>query len=264
VAALKSGSFAHVVVTGAAGAIGGALAELLAARHPQAHLSLVDVDEAALARRASTSTLPRTSTWVWDLAKPNALGEAWTKLVDAHGAPDGLVNCAGIMNVQSLAGTPWPEAQRLLDIDLVSPLRLMTLATPAMIERGRGFIVNVSSMAGRVPLRGCTHYGAAKAGLAMASEIARLELAPAGIRVVTVYPGPVASALERSARAQMTPTLISRLLPVGDPAEVARQTLRALDRGEARVVSPPFYRLADGALGIASWVTRRYSPPPTT
>lgn len=257
----------HVVITGAAGAIGGALARKFAQRFPRARLALVDVDEGGLAR--AVESLPRRSAeaasrWVWDLSKPEGLPAAWEALVSAHGAPDGLVNCAGIMHVQSLVGTSWSTGARLVDIDLVSPLRLMSLAAPAMVERRAGVIVNVSSMAGRVPLRGCTFYGGAKAGIAMASEIAHLELAPSGVRVVTVYPGPVASALERGARAQLTPTLISRLLPVGDPTEVAELTLRAIDRGEARVVSPPFYRLADRALGVAVWMTRRYSPRPSS
>jgi dehydrogenase/reductase SDR family member 7B len=246
--ALMAFELGHVVITGAAGAIGSALARKFAERFPRVRLALVDVDDGGLGR--AIDSLPRAaaekaSRWVWDLSKPESLPAAWEALVAAHGAPDGLVNCAGIMHVQSLVGTSWSTGARLVDIDLVSPLRLMSLAAPAMVERGAGVIVNVSSMAGRVPLRGCTFYGGAKAGIAMASEIAHLELAPSGVRVVTVYPGPVASALERGARAQLTPTLISRIMPVGDPAEVADLTIRAIDRKEARVVSPPFYRLAD-------------------
>ncbi len=166
------------------------------------------------------------------------------------------------MDVRSLAGMPWAAAQRVLDVDFTSPLRLMHLAAPAMLARGAGAIVNVSSMAGRVPLRGCTFYGGAKAGLAMASEIAHLERAPAGVRVVTVYPGPVASALEQGARAQLPPTRITRLLPTGAPDVIAAQIVRAIDRAAPRVVYPALYALADHAIGVASWVTRRFSPAP--
>jgi short-subunit dehydrogenase len=250
----------RVVVTGAAGAIGGAFARHLSRRDPDVHLVLADVDAAGL--EATALSLTHSSRRVWDLSKPEGLGAAWEELVASEGPVDGLVNCAGIMNVESLVGTTWTKGQRVLDIDLVSPLRLMSLAAPSMVERGAGLIVNVSSMAGRVPLRGCTFYGGAKAGIAMASEIAHLELAPAGVHVITVYPGPVASALERGARAQLPATLLSRVLPVGDPDDVAKGILGAWDRGEPRVVSPSFYRIADRALGVASWVTRRYSPRP--
>jgi short-subunit dehydrogenase len=255
-------SLRHVVVTGAAGAIGGALAERFGARYPGAHVSLVDVDAAALARRASS--IRGASQWVWDLSDPARLPDAWSALVETRGQVDALINCAGIMNVQSLVGTPWLAAQRLIDIDMISPLRLMSLAAPGMVTRGSGVIVNVSSMAGRVPLRGCTYYGAAKAGLAMASEIAHLELAGRGVHVVTVYPGPVTSALERGARAQMRPSLVSRLMPVGDPDRVAAMILRAVERREPRVVAPALYAVADRALGVATWITRRFSPPPST
>jgi short-subunit dehydrogenase len=251
-----------ILVTGAAGAIGAALADALAARHPGAHLALPDVDADGLARVAA-GLAGRASTWRWDLADPARLPERWAELTAARGPVDLLVNCAGIMEVRSLAGTPWALGQRLLDIDLTAPMRLMSLAAPSMIERGAGAIINVSSMAGRVPLRGCTFYGAAKAGLAMASEIARLELGPAGVQVLTVYPGPVKSNLERGARAQLRPSRISRLMPTGEARAIAQLVVRALDRDEPRVIYPALYALADRALGVASWVTRRFSPMPT-
>jgi NAD(P)-dependent dehydrogenase (short-subunit alcohol dehydrogenase family) len=247
-----------IVVTGAAGAIGAAITRALAAKHPDAHLALVDLAAPAVAAELGA----RASTWRWDLSRPDELEARWAALTDAHGAPDVLVNCAGIMDVRSLTGMPWAAGQRVLDVDFTSPMRLMHLAAPAMIARGAGAIVNVSSMAGRVPLRGCTFYGGAKAGMAMASEIAHLELAPAGVRVVTVYPGPVASALEAGARAQLPPTLLSRVLPTGDARAIAAMIVRAIDRGEPRVVYPALYALADRAIGVASWVTRRFSPAP--
>ena len=250
-----------VLVTGAAGAIGSAIAQALAARHPDAHLALTDVDEAGLARAAATLGA-RASTWRWDLAQVDALEARWRELASARGEIDVLVNCAGIMDVRSIAGMPWAAGRRVIDVDFIAPMRLMSLAAPSMIERGAGAIVNVSSMAGRVPLRGCAYYGGAKAGLAMASEIAHLELAPRGVHVVTVYPGPVASALERGARAQLSPTRLARWMPTGRAEVIAAAVARAIDRHEARVVYPAIYAAADRAIGVASWVTRRFSPAP--
>jgi 2-hydroxycyclohexanecarboxyl-CoA dehydrogenase len=166
------------------------------------------------------------------------------------------------MDVGWFARTDWRGARRLLDIDLVSPLRLMNLVAPTMIERGAGAIVNLASMAGRTPLRGCAYYGAAKAGLAMASEIAHLELAARGVSVVTVYPGPVSSALERRARAALAGGRIARIAPVGDAAVLARRIVTALDRGQPRVIYPALYAAADRALGVTRWFTARFSPDP--
>jgi short-subunit dehydrogenase len=251
----------HIAITGASGSIGAALARALAARHPRARLSLLDVDPAP-AQRLASDIGGRASAHRWDLAQPDRIEEALAALVTERGPVDGLVNSAGVMDVGWFATTGWGEARRLLDIDFVSPLRLMGLVAPGMIERGAGAIVNLASMAGRTPLRGCAYYGAAKAGLAMASEIAHLELAPRGISVVTVYPGPVSSPLERRARAALAGGRMARIAPVGDAEVLARRIVAALDRGQPRVVYPALYAAADRALGVTRWFTARFSPAP--
>jgi short-subunit dehydrogenase len=238
----------HVLVTGAGGAIGGALAELLANECPRARMTLVDKK-------------PLAKGVVWDLSKPDTLDAAWSAVVK-DGFVDVLVNCAGFMELVSFAGTPWELGRRLLDVDLVSPLRLMSLAVPSMKSHGRGAVVNVASLAGLVPLRGSSYYGAAKAGLAMASEIAHLELRSAGVDVVTVYPGPVASELERRARAQVPATFVSRAIPTGDARGLAAAIVRAVQKRSARVIYPPVYQTAAEMLSIARRVTARFSPAP--
>jgi short-subunit dehydrogenase len=248
----------HVLVTGAAGAIGGAVAEALARRAPGARLTLVDRDAPRLdeaARRLGAHAA------VWDLSEPDAIAPAWDAVV-ADVPVDVLVSCAGIMELRSFERTPWELGARLLAVDLESPLRLMALAVPSMRARGSGFVVNVASMAGLVPLRGSSYYGAAKAGLAMASEVARVELAPHGVHVLTVYPGPVASELERRARAQVRGSWLARAIPMGDADALARKIVDALERRTARVVYPPFYALAARALSVSRRFTARLSPEP--
>lgn len=248
----------HALVTGAAGAIGAALARVLRARDARLALSLVDVDPRidAIAAELSGRALR------WDLAQPDALDTRLGELVEASGPVDLLVNCAGVMDVRGIGSFEWESASRLLRIDLDSPLRLMSLVTPSMIARREGAIVNVSSMAGLTPIRGCSHYGAAKAGLAMASEIARLELREHGVKVVTVYPGPVRSELERRARAQLPQTLVSRWLPTGDANELAELTLRALDEDRPRLAYPTAYALASRVPALAGRITAWLSPAP--
>jgi short-subunit dehydrogenase len=138
----------------------------------------------------------------------------------------------------------------------------MQLGVAGMLERGGGFVVNVASMAGRVPLKGCVFYGAAKAGLAMASEIARGELGRRGVRVVTVYPGPVASALERGARAQYGDGALARAVPAGRPDQLARRILDAVERGRARVIYPTLYGLGWLATNTAARFALAAGPDP--
>jgi short-subunit dehydrogenase len=249
------------LITGAAGAIGGALARALSARFERAALTLVDVDEAGVTAIAADLGA-RARARVWDLTKPERLEPALRAAEAEHGPVHMLVNCAGIMEVCNFATTSWQTAERVLSVDLTSPLRLMSLVVPSMVARGSGWVINVSSLAGVTPLRGCSYYGAAKAGLAHASEIARIELAPRGVRVLTVYPGPVRSGLERRARDQFAQSRARDWIPTGDPEPLARAVLRAVERGAARVVYPRIYGVANRAPRIAGFITARISPEP--
>jgi short-subunit dehydrogenase len=251
---------AHVLVTGAAGAIGGAVARAMHAAWPATRFALLDRPDALPAMERLARELGGNATVHGvDLREVDRLPD----LVAELGSLDGLVNCAGIMRVMHLGSWSWKDAHDLLAIDLLAPLRLQDLVVHAMIERGRGVIVNVASMAGKVPLKGCAYYGAAKAGLAMASEIARADLAPHGVRVVTVYPGPVKSALEQGARdAYGGGGLLGRLVPTGDPDELARRILGAIERDEPRVIYPRLYGVGWSATNLSSWFALSYGPPP--
>ncbi len=253
----------RVLVTGAAGAIGAAIARAMRAAWPEVRLALLDRDAASMAGLARE--LGAATTHGADLRDVDAL-PALVRALDPPDRPDpfdGLVNCAGVMRVRRVATWAWDDARDLMAVDLLAPLRLQDLLVRGMVERGRGVIVNVASMAGKTPLKGCTYYGAAKAGLGMASEIAHAELRPHGVRVVTVYPGPVRSALEAGARADYGGGgWFGGLAPVGEPAELARRVLAAIARGEPRVVYPRVYELGRLAPTLASWIALTWGPPP--
>ncbi len=251
----------HILVTGAAGAIGGALSRELVARYPNAKQTLVDLDADGL-NRTLRAVGARARGAEWDLARPEQLEARVHEAQAAEGPIDALINCAGIMEVRTLATTPWERAELVLAIDLQSPLRLMNLLVPHMVEQHFGIVVNVSSLAGVTPLRGCSYYGAAKAGLAHASEIARIELSPQGVQVLTVYPGPVSSGLERRARDQYQESRARDWIPIGKPEPLARAIINALDRDAPRVVYPRIYDVANRAPRIAGFITSRISPQP--
>lgn len=254
----------HVLVTGAAGAIGGAVARELRARRPTVRLTLLDRDAGALA--ASASALGGDVAAVGcDLRDVDGLGKRLAAIERERGAVDGLVSSAGLMEVRRFEALDWARANDVLTVDLVAPLRLMQACVAGMLARGGGgFVVNVTSMAGRVPLKGCAFYGAAKAGLSMASEIAHAELGPRGIHVLTVYPGPVSSQLEHDARAQYPAALLARAVPMGRAEPLARRIVDALDERRPRVVYPSLYEVGYHALGIASRVALALGPEPVS
>lgn len=247
----------HVVITGAAGAIGAALARAMRAAWPDAELALVDREEPA-----AIATEVGGTPYVADLAKLDEL-PALVARIEERGPIDGLVNCAGVMNVRDVASWQWKDAQALLTIDMLAPLRLQDLVVRGMIDRGGGLIVNIASMAGRVPLKGCAYYGASKAGLAMASEIARADLAGRGVQVVTVYPGPVKSALEAGARAEYGGAgLFGRFAPTGDAGVLASRIMRAITDDQARVIYPSLYGVGWSAPNVSRWIALAFGPSP--
>ena len=250
----------HVAITGAAGAIGGAIARAMRHAWPGAALALIDREVAPMSELASE--LGDATVHAADLTDVEAL-PGLVERIAAHAPLDGLVNCAGIMRVRQVATWAWEDAEALLAVDLVAPLRLQALIVPGMTARDGGIVVNVASMAGHVALRGCAYYGAAKAGLAMASEVARADLARHGVRVVTVYPGPVRSALERGARADYGGGgWIGRLAPTGEPARLAALVMRAIERDEPRVIYPRAYGLGWNAPNVSRWLALTLGPPP--
>ena len=252
----------HVLITGTSGAIGGAIAREVRRRSASARLSFVDVEGTA-SEALAAELGGEVSCHARDLSDVDSLPSLVEEVSRRHGPVDGLVNCAGFMQVRRLERIPWEQAELLLRVDLLAPLRLMHAISAEMVERRSGFVVNVASMAGRVPIKGCAYYGAAKAGLAMASEIAHGELARRGIHVVTVYPGPVSSRLEQAARAQFGAGAVARVIPTGAPDALARRILDAVERGEPRVVYPSLYGIGFRFAGFASRVAMALGPEPS-
>jgi NAD(P)-dependent dehydrogenase (short-subunit alcohol dehydrogenase family) len=118
-------------------------------------------------------------------------------LVDAAiaqlGGVDILVNNAGdarphLGGALTISDSEWLDA---LDSNYLSAVRLSNLLAPAMADRGAGVIVNIASAAAMVPPPALAHYGAAKAALIVYGKALATELAPRGVRVVTITPGNV-------------------------------------------------------------------------
>jgi len=251
----------HIAITGATGAIGSALARSMRAAWPACELALIDRDRDLLERLAAELG-GTTSIHIADLRLIDALPDL-VAAVEHAGPLDGLVNCAGVMKIQHVSTWDWNHAHDLLALDLIAPLRLQALVARGMADRRRGLIINIASMAGKVPLRGGVYYAASKAGLGMASEIARADLAAHDVRVVTVYPGPIKSALEAGARADYGGGgWFGRIAPVGDPGELAKRIMIAVATDQPRVIYPRLYQAGWAATNVASWFALSFGPSP--
>jgi NAD(P)-dependent dehydrogenase (short-subunit alcohol dehydrogenase family) len=107
-----------------------------------------------------------------------------------HGPIDVLVNNAGVGYDGAIETIDFDRARAVLEANLWGPVRLIRAALPAMRARRSGVIVNITSVAGRVPATAFqAFYAASKHGLNAVSEALSQEIAPFGVRVVCIEPG---------------------------------------------------------------------------
>ncbi len=113
----------------------------------------------------------------------------------AHGRLTALVNNAGTAIGAALEDSGDDEARELFEVNLFGPLRLARLVLPGMRAQRYGRIINISSVAGRVPVPLLGLYSASKSALESSTEVLRMECAGWGVHAVVVAPGSFATGI---------------------------------------------------------------------
>ena len=189
----------RVFVTGAAGGIGRAVAEQVAAQGGR--LFLTDLDEAGLGEVASSLGPSVVVAEAADVRDHDAVRRLARRITDDHGAMDVVMNVAGISSwgtVTSLSPETW---RSMVEVNLMGPIHVIEELVPPMVEAGRGgHLVNVSSAAGIIGMPWHAAYSASKFGLRGVSEVLRFDLAQHGIGVSLVCPGAVHTPLTQTVR----------------------------------------------------------------
>jgi len=126
-----------------------------------------------------------------DVADLDAVTNSVRQTISRFGGLDGLVNNAGAHYRGALEQCSPVEIATMVDVNLRAPLVLTRVVLPYLRQRGRGFIVNVASLAGKVPLDGAATYSATKFGLRAFTYAMAEELRGSGITVSAVSPGPI-------------------------------------------------------------------------
>jgi short-subunit dehydrogenase len=241
----------RVLLTGASGGLGKAIARALCARGARV---------AATARRAevldelcselgdSLTPLPA------DLAERGVLAE----LVERAGQVDVLVANAALPAVGPVDDFSPEEIDRALDVNLRAPVQLTRLVLPGMVERGRGHLVFMSSLSGKAASPASALYSAAKFGLRGFAAAMREDLVGTGVGVTVVFPG----FIRDSGMFADSGVKLRKGVGTKTPDDVAAAVVRGIERGKGEIdVAPLGLRLgvkaAELAPGVGARIQRR-------
>lgn len=226
-----------MIITGASSGIGAAMAREFARRGHQLILVARNADRLnALASELRALSLGSVHVLPADLTRRAERAALPGRIAALGLVPDVLVNNAGL-SVVALAAKTEPERQLdLVEVDVAAVVDLCSRLLPGMVSRGRGAVLNVSSVAGFGPLPGQATYGAAKAFVASYTESLRSELRGTGVTATALCPGPVDTQLDITAgfregeRKQVLPGVMWKSVD-----QVARAAVDGLAAGKGRV-----------------------------
>jgi len=256
-----------VVVTGASSGIGRAAAWHLSSQGAAVVVTARREDRlTALAKQISDRggrALPVAA----DVSDTASLERLRSDAESAFGAVDVLVNNAGIPGGGPFANVSMEQVERVIDVNVLGVMRATKVFLPSFLERKRGHVVNVASLAGRYASPGVSVYGASKHAVVGFSEALFYELQPFGVKVTSVNPGFVST--EGFPNDEIPRQFVMK------PERIAEGIARVIERGIApeysiprwlapfqmfRILTPPLYRA--GVKMATAGEVRRHGPPP--
>lgn len=221
---------AVVVITGGGRGIGRATGAAFADRGATVILGDLDLDAAVdvaneIGRGARAFALDVTSR------------KSFAALVDVVHTEfrriDVLVNNAGVMPLGRFVDEPDAISRTTLDVNVWGPIHGMRLVLPGMIDRGRGHVVTIASMAGKIPIPGMAVYNASKFAVVGLSAAVRLECADTGVSVSTVLPSAVRTELASGAP-------LGKGMPTLDPEDIAAAVVASCATRRAEIPVPGY------------------------
>ena len=246
------------LITGGSSGMGLEFARQLGARGCRLLLVSNQEEELAAASEELSASGYQVLTHFADLALADAADTLHAWCLAEGIVPDILINNAGMFFFKELLEEDLPRVQAMLNLHIQTVTRLCLLFGADMKGRGSGRILNMSSMAARIPAPGITIYSATKAYLKSFGVSLSYELAPYGVTVTTVCPAAIATPLYR-----LDPKWLRfgvRIRLIHTPRWLVRRALRALFRGRRLIQPsamnfwlPPLIALLPGWLVAKLW-----------
>ncbi len=234
------------IITGASRGIGPYIARALADEGMKLILgarSLEELERVAEEIRANGGEAVAIKSDVTLAADRSALVKA---AMDAYGRVDVLINNAGIELSAHFEGQPEDEIAQVINVNLTSAMQLARLVTPLMLAKKSGHIVNIASLAGKVPVPFSIPYAASKAGMIGFTESYRAEFGKRGVSASVICPGLVSEAGMYKDMQEQAHVKENFLAGTVTPAKVASDVVKAIKknrpemlvyRGPGRIVS---------------------------
>jgi uncharacterized protein len=248
------------IVTGSSRGIGVYLAEALARKGVRLALAARSKDELNDVAGKVQSLGTRAIAVPTDVSQRDDLEHLVEETISELGPPDLLINNAGIERYADFHTYDIDTIERIIRVNVIATEVLTRLVLPGMIDRGRGHIVNISSVAGKSAVPYNVVYASSKHALVGFSWSLRQELKPYGIGVSVVCPGFVAeSGMFADWGGGAEPPGLTRSV---SPRQVAEATVEAIehDKGDV-VVAPALMRISDVVHAVsptlAGWIGRK-------
>lgn len=239
---------ARVLLTGATGGIGAAIARVLHARGAEVILTgrRVDILDELAAQIHGTAIAA-------DLSDAAQVRD----LLEKAGPIDVLVNNAALPATGAVAAFTEDQLDQALDVNLRAPIMLTRAVTPDLVKRGDGHIVFIGSMAGRNTSRGAAVYNTTKFAIRGFALAHRQDLHGTGVGVSVVEPSFVSEAGMFVDSGASLPFGIRTVTPDA----VARAVIRSIEKDEAEIVVAPVEQKLQSAVGLvapslSAWVQR--------
>lgn len=240
-----------VLITGASAGLGEEFARQLASRARSMVLVARRGDRlSSLAGELAASADVKVRCFEADLADPEQRVQLFEALEEKSLFPDLLINNAGMGDYGTFVEADWEKLETMMRLNMEGLTHLTHLFLPAMRERRRGAIMNISSLASILPIPDFAVYAATKAYVSSFSEALRIELREDGISVLAVCPGPVHTEFGSvAARGPGDAFDGMREWFYVRKEQVVAEAIRAMDADHARVY--PGWQIALAAAGIS-------------